>query len=79
MEGNLSSNDYSGQVGPAFASHALAVRHSGRGYLLMSDIHVESLNATNALKIERSKRFWFPTTDTTGYHGMQFGGMVPDP
>lgn len=79
MEANLDRNDYTGQVGPALVSHALAVLHSGKGHLLMSDFHIDTLNATNALKIERSKRFWFPTTDTSGYHGMQFGGSLPDP
>jgi len=79
MEANLSTNDYSGQVGPAFATHALATLHNGRGHLLMTDFHIDTLNATNALKIEKSKRFWFPTTDTTGYHGMELGGNLPDP
>jgi hypothetical protein len=79
MEANLATNDYSGQVGPAFVSHSLAVLHNGRGHLLMSDFHVNTLSSTNAAKIERSKRFWFPTTDTSGYHGMQFGPLVPDP
>jgi prepilin-type N-terminal cleavage/methylation domain-containing protein len=79
MEANLDRNDYSGQVGPAFASHSLATLHHQRGHLLMSDLHIDTLNATNAAKIEKSKRFWFPTTDTTGYHGMQFGGLLPDP
>jgi prepilin-type N-terminal cleavage/methylation domain-containing protein len=79
MEANLATNDYSGQVGPQFVSHALAVLHNGRGHLLMCDFHVDTLNATNALKIERSKTFWFPTTDTSGYHGMPFGGLLPDP
>jgi prepilin-type N-terminal cleavage/methylation domain-containing protein len=79
MEANLDRNDYSGQVGPAFVSRALAVLHNNRGHLMMSDLHIDTLNATNASKIERSKRFWFPTTDTSGYHGMQFGPLLPDP
>ncbi len=79
MEANLDRNDYSGQVGPALVSHALAVLHNGWGHLMMSDLHLETLNATNAVKIEKSKRFWFPTTDTTGYNGMQFGNGLPDP
>jgi prepilin-type N-terminal cleavage/methylation domain-containing protein/prepilin-type processing-associated H-X9-DG protein len=79
MEANLATNDYSGQVGPQFVSHALAALHNGRGHLLMCDCHVDTMNATNALKVEKSKTFWFPTTDTSGYHGMQFGGLLPDP
>jgi prepilin-type N-terminal cleavage/methylation domain-containing protein len=79
MEANLDRNDYSGQVGPALASHALATLHNQRGHLLMSDFHIDTLNATNAVKIEKSKRFWFPTSDTTGLGGMQFGAGLTDP
>jgi hypothetical protein len=80
MEATLDKNDDSGQVGPAFAaSRSLAPRHNNRGQLVMSDFHIETLTATNAVKIERSKRFWFPTTDMRGFNGMQFSVNLPDP
>ena len=79
MEANLDRNDYSGQVGPALVSHALATLHNRQGHLIMADLHIDTLNQTNALKIEKSKRFWFPTTDTTGLNGTQFGGGLTDP
>jgi len=79
MEADLAKNDYSGQVGPTFATHALSTRHNGRGHLLFSDLHLETMNAAAAVKIERSKRFWFPTADTTGQNGMAIGANLPDP
>jgi type II secretory pathway pseudopilin PulG len=79
MEADLARTDYSGQVGPTFATHALAVRHNGRGHLLMSDLHLDRLNKKAADKIERSKRFWFPTDNMTGQNGMQIGANLPDP
>lgn len=79
MEGDLGRNDYTGQVGPALVSRALALRHNGRGHLLMSDFHAEAMNAKVSDRIERSKRFWFPTDDTTGMGGMPFGASLPDP
>ena len=75
----MAKNDYSGQVGPAFATHALSTRHNGRGHLLFSDLPLETMNAAAAVKTERSKRFWFPTTDTTGQNGMAIGATLPDP
>jgi prepilin-type N-terminal cleavage/methylation domain-containing protein len=79
MEANLDRNDYSGQVGPALASHALATLHNQRGHVLMSDFHTDTLNASNAVKVEKSRLFWFPTSDTTGMGGVQFGNGLTDP
>ena len=80
MEANLDRNDYSGQVGPAFSTaRALSTRHAGRGHLMFSDLHVETLNATNSTRLERSKRFWFPTADTRGFNGIQLSGNLTDP
>ena len=79
MEADLARNDYSGQVGPAFASHALATRQGNHGNLMMSDMHLETLTSQAATKAERSKTFWFPTSDTRGQGGMQFGQNLPDP
>jgi hypothetical protein len=79
MEADMARNDYSGQVGPAIATRALSTRHNHRGHLLFSDLHLESVNAKSADTLERSKRFWFPTGDTTGPGGLGMGGGLPDP
>jgi prepilin-type N-terminal cleavage/methylation domain-containing protein len=79
MEAELGQNDYSGQVGPAVGSRTLATRHSARGHLMFSDFHVETVKAATAIRLERSKRFWFPTTDMSGPGGMNFGAQLPDP
>src|SRR5881394_2836281 len=41
MEAYLATNDYSGEVGPTFASHSLALRHGRQGNLVMADLHLE--------------------------------------
>lgn len=79
MEADLARNDYSGQVGPAVATRALATRHSNRGHLMFCDLHVERVNAPDADKLEKSKRFWFPTTDMSGPGGIGIVGTLPDP
>jgi prepilin-type N-terminal cleavage/methylation domain-containing protein/prepilin-type processing-associated H-X9-DG protein len=73
MEAYLATNDYSGQVGPTFATHSLALRHGGRGNLVMADLHLERLKQKQADDAEKTKIFWFPTDDSTGPGGMQFG------
>jgi prepilin-type N-terminal cleavage/methylation domain-containing protein len=79
MEADLARNDYSGQVGPTFATRALATRHNNRGHLIFGDLHLEKLRPTAADVMERSKRFWFPTRDTTGPGGFEFGVGLTDP
>jgi prepilin-type N-terminal cleavage/methylation domain-containing protein len=79
MEADLARNDYSGQVGPSVAARAISTRHNNRGHLIFSDFHVETLNAKVATRLERSKRFWFPTPDMSGPGGMNFGANLPDP
>jgi len=73
MEGDLGPNDYTGQVGPAIIARALAFRHNNRGNLILSDLHVERMNRKGYDKAKKSKRFWFPTEDTSGPGGMPFG------
>ncbi|HVY70713.1 MAG TPA: type II secretion system protein [Verrucomicrobiae bacterium] len=73
MEAALATNDYSGQVGPQFASQALSLRHNLKGNLVMADAHVERLNKAQYNTVEKTKLFWFPTDDTTGPGGMQMG------
>jgi len=73
MEALMATNDYSGQAGPTFGSHTLSLRHNGRGHYLMGDLHVEKVRQRQSIAMEKLKRFWFPTDDTTGANGMQFG------
>ncbi len=75
MEANLATNDYSGLVGPAFVSQALAFRHRNRGHLVMADLRVETMDKKAYAKVQKTKRFWFPTADTTGFGGMSFPGL----
>jgi len=79
LEADLNRNDYSGQAGPSIATRALSVRHNGRGHLMMTDLHLETMNKKAADRAERSKRFWFPTDDMSGVGGMSFGSNLPDP
>jgi prepilin-type N-terminal cleavage/methylation domain-containing protein/prepilin-type processing-associated H-X9-DG protein len=73
MEAYLATNDYSGEVGPTFASHSLALRHGKRGNLVMADLHLEKPLQKDADTMEKTKIFWFPTEDTSGPNGMNFG------
>jgi len=75
MEANLATNDYTGQVGPAFVSRALASRHGNRGHLILADLHIETMDNRAYDKVQTTKRFWFPTDDTTGPGGMTFPGL----
>ena len=79
MEAALARNDYSGQVGPTFAQRALAARHHERGHLMMADLHLETVKKPAADKLERSRRFWFPTDDMSGPGGNPMGINLPDP
>jgi hypothetical protein len=79
MEPDLARNDYSGQVGPAIATQALSTRHNNRGHLVFCDMHLQRVNAATTQKLERSKVFWFPTSDMSGVGGMVFGANLPDP
>jgi hypothetical protein len=76
MEGDLRTNDYTGLVGPAMVSRALAFRHRNRGHLVMGDLRVEKMDKKQYDKVQRTKRFWFPTDDTRGPGGMLFGGNL---
>ncbi len=73
MEALMATNDYSGQAGPAFGDHTLALRHNVRGHYLMADQHVVRMNKAQSLAIEKKKRFWFPTDDTSAANGMNIG------
>ena len=73
MEANLATNDYSGMVGPTIQVRSLALRHGNRGHVIMADSHVVKLDKSEYDKLERTKRFWFPTDDTSGPGGMAMG------
>ena len=73
MEADLGPNDYSGQVGPAMASQAMAFRHGNRGNLVLADFHIERMSRKDFDLAKRTKRFWFPTDDTRGPGGLPFG------
>jgi prepilin-type processing-associated H-X9-DG protein len=79
MEADLAKNDYSGQVGPTFATRALSTRHNNRGHLLFGDLHLERVTPQKSDQFERSKTFWFPTGDMTGPGGFTFSLNLPDP
>ncbi len=74
MEPYLALTDYSGEVGPTFATHSLALRHGRRGNLMMADLHLERLTQKQADTLEKTKAFWFPTDDTSGPGGMNMAG-----
>ncbi len=76
MEGNMGPTDYSGQVGPAMVSQSLAYRHNKRGHLVMADLHVAKMNKREYALVERTKRFWFPTDNTSGPGGLQMFGNL---
>ena len=61
MEGNLGPKDYSGQVGPQFATRSLAFRHNNRGHLLFADLHIDKWETTEFDQKAKLKRFWLPT------------------
>lgn len=73
MEADLGRDDYSGQVGPAIAARAVSIRHNQRGHLVFSDFHLETVNTKTADGMEKSQRFWFPTSDMSGPGGMAMG------
>jgi hypothetical protein len=79
MEADLARDDYSGQVGPSFGTRSLSTRHNNRGHLMFGDLHLESVKATVANGLEKSKRFWFPTTDMSGPGGGSMATGLTDP
>lgn len=79
MEADLARDDYSGQVGPTFGTHSLSMRHGDRGHLMFGDLHLDAVRSKTADTLEKSKRFWFSTTDMTGPGGMSMGSGLTDP
>lgn len=73
MEALLATNDYSGQCGPNFGDHTLALRHNNRGNYVFGDGHVESVNLKQSLAAESLIRFWFPNDVTTAANGVNIG------
>jgi prepilin-type processing-associated H-X9-DG protein len=65
-------------VGPTLVTRAITMHHNQRGHLLFGDFHVERLAQKQFDPIVKTRRFWFPTDDTTGPGGMQMGtGLSP--
>ena len=79
MEPDLARMDYSGQVGPQFATQTLSTRHNDRGHLLFADMHQQRIRSSLAKTLEKSRVFWFPTRDMSGVGGMTFGAGLTDP
>ena len=75
MEANMTANDYTGQVGPVMVSQTLSYRHNFRGHLVMGDLRIETMNEKQFDAVVRTKRFWFPTDDTSGPGGMRFTNL----
>lgn len=75
MEAYLGANDYSGQVGPSLATRALALRHNNRGHMVMADLRVERMDKKHYDVVEKTKRFWFPTDNTSGPGSMLIGNL----
>ena len=73
LEANLSTNDYTGIVGPQFDVRTIALRHGNRGHVIFGENHIEKLDKKKYDMVAKTKRFWFPTEDTTGPGGMQMG------
>jgi prepilin-type N-terminal cleavage/methylation domain-containing protein len=76
LEANLATNDYSGLVGPSFATRSIATRHQRRGHVLMGDLHIGKLNAREFDAVAGTKLFWFPTENTSGPGGISFGNNL---
>jgi hypothetical protein len=45
-----------------------------RGHALRSDLHLARMDKKPRDRVARTKRFWFPTDNTSGPGGMSFGG-----
>jgi prepilin-type N-terminal cleavage/methylation domain-containing protein len=73
MEASLATNDYTGMIGPSFQVRSLAARHDQRGHSVMADTHIETMNKQQYDVLDKTKIFWFPTSDTTGPDGIQMG------
>ena len=75
MEAYLAATDYSGQVGPSFAARSLALRHNNRGNMVMADLRVEKMDKKKYDGVEKTKRFWFPSDNTSGPGAMLMGNL----
>lgn len=77
MEAYMATNDYSGEVGPQFNTHSLALRHGRQGNLIMTDLHMERPTQKKEDQAEKYKIFWFPTEKSTGPNNMgDFGSNL---
>jgi len=65
-EGALTATDYSGPVGPGMAVQILALRHNRTGHMVKADLSIQTLNKQTFDAVAKTKRFWFPTDETSG-------------
>ena len=65
----MGSNDYTGMVGPVYATSTLALRHNNQGHLAMTDLHIECMKTNDFAGVVKTKKFWFPTEDLTAENG----------
>ena len=42
----------------------------------MADSHVATMGKKEYDQVDKTKRFWFPTDDTSGPNGMNFGSNL---
>ena len=75
MEADLAKDDYSGQVGPRFASQSLSFRHGSTGKMIMGDLRIEEMTKERFEKVSRLKIFWFPDREAVGPGGFVFSGL----
>lgn len=77
-EADLLWGDLSGMVGPRAilgSASSFSYRHNNATHFLFSDFHFEQVKRAKAQTLQRSKRFWLPTS-TDPY---SFGPSFPDP
>lgn len=77
-EADLLWNDFSGVVGPEVvfgSTMSFSYRHNNATHFLFSDLHFEQVKRANAQVLQRSKRFWLPTSNDP----FSFGGLLPYP
>ena len=61
MEAALQTNDFSGIVGQGWAAaQSLALRHNGRGHLVMADLRAETMDLKAFARADKTRRFWLP-------------------
>lgn len=74
-EADLLWDDLSGIVGPPSiltSSSAFSYRHNNATHFLFADFHFEQVKRTKVQMLQRSKRFWLPTSSDPNGLGAGF-------